>query len=64
MDNPCYECEFHSANCHGTCKRYKAFRTQLDEKNEKANADKKNAFDVYMFHVEGVEKQRKRRRSR
>ena len=33
--NPCNECTEREVGCHGKCARYKQWRKELDEKNER-----------------------------
>ena len=40
--NCCYKCERRTAECHKTCKEYKAYRKALDEKNKELRSRKDN----------------------
>ena len=35
MNNCCYQCEDRHLHCHAECEKYKAFRKELDERNDK-----------------------------
>ena len=35
MNAPCYKCEDREVGCQGVCKKYKEFRDNLNETNEK-----------------------------
>lgn len=47
---PCYGCHERDAGCHGKCNRYKDWRKELDERNEKERMEKA-ADDVMSEHA-------------
>lgn len=47
MKTPCQDCTNRCLGCHGTCERYKEFRSALDNKNAKIRAEKQQVSAVY-----------------
>lgn len=63
-DNPCRFCEKREVGCYGKCPDYKAFRQELDEKNERRRQEKLIAKEADDFLINEKAKRIKNARKR
>lgn len=59
--NYCKDCPDRYIGCHSMCERYKAFREELDELNEKIYKAKERERDIDRYEREMCERNKRRR---
>jgi hypothetical protein len=59
--NHCKDCTDRHINCHSTCERYKAWREELDKRNEKIREVKNRENDIRNYEVEFCRKNKRRK---
>ena len=62
---PCKGCEERSLGCHGKCERYKIWKKELDEKNQKVLKARHDAYELDRYCKAQAHKiyERKRKKS-
>lgn len=54
--SPCFKCVRRHVGCHSTCKEYKDFRIDLDNRNKKIRDTKNRDSDFYAVTTKNCKK--------